>query len=121
MSIEQQNLTTKSNIETDELLFDAEMTSRSLPEVYIFEHSNFQGRYQRFEVGGQTSEPIAPELAYQVSSLIVPPEATVMLFDSQSGIQQTFTGRVSYVGDYINDRADGIEITQVCAPDAEVC
>lgn len=90
-------------------------------EVYLYEHSNFQGRYMQLPAGGATYQPIDPQLIYQVSSLIVPPGFRVELSDSRSGISVSYTENAAYVGDEINDRADMVTIIQECSPEAGVC
>ncbi|MBD1913252.1 hypothetical protein [Leptolyngbya sp. FACHB-8] len=90
-------------------------------EVQLYEHSDFQGKSLPFYVGGVRSEPISPQLINQVSSLSVPSGVAVTLIDQETGRRATYRGSYSYVGDFMNDRADSVEIVQDCSPDAEVC
>jgi hypothetical protein len=93
-----------------------------IPDVVIFEHSNFQGRSLAFPVGGLRAAPIDPQLSNQVSSITVPSGATASLSNSQTGKFVTFeAGNYDYVGDFINDQADSIETVQDCLPGADVC
>jgi hypothetical protein len=93
-----------------------------IPDVVVFEHSNFQGRSQSFSVGGLRINPIDPQLSNQVSSISVPSGATASLSNNETGEFVTFeAGNYDYVGDFINDRADSIETVQDCVPGANVC
>lgn len=102
-------------------LMNTEISSTSTSEVYLYEHSNFQGRFLQFRADAATSQPIDPQLSNQVSSLSVPSGVTVTLTDSQSGISVTFTESAAYVGNEINDRADTVAIIPQCDPDSGVC
>lgn len=90
-------------------------------EVFLYEHNDFQGRFQELSADAATSQPIDSQLSSQVSSLSVPSGATVMLLDSQTGASVTYTESAVYVGDEINDRADTVQIIPECPPGAEVC
>lgn len=91
------------------------------PQVVLFEHSEFQGRFQQLDAGAQRGMPIDPSLINQVSSIRVPPGVTVVLTNTRTGKAFSYDQDFSYVGDEMNDQADFIGITPECAPDAEVC
>lgn len=84
----------------------------SAPEVQLYEHRDFQGKSLPFYVGGARFEPIDPQLINQVSSLSVPSGVTVTLIDQETGRRATYRGSFDYVGDFMNDRADSVEIVQ---------
>ncbi len=84
----------------------------SAPEVQLYEHRDFQGKSLPFYVGGARFEPIDPQLINQVSSLSVPSGVTVTLIDQETGRRATYRGSFNYVGDFMTDQADSVEIVQ---------
>jgi hypothetical protein len=94
---------------------------KDMAVVHLYEHSNFRGRRLDIEAGGVKFVPI-DRTQFGVSSLQVPPGFTVVLSNSQgSTLLYKENTDYSYVGDEMNDRVEGVEVTQICAPDAEVC
>jgi hypothetical protein len=77
--------------------------------VYLYENSNYEGRWIQIAAGGATFEPINPQ-EFGVSSMQIPPGFTVELSNSQGS--QLYEESTPYVGDNMNDRVEGIAITQ---------
>jgi hypothetical protein len=95
--------------------------SSGASEVRLYQHRDFKGLYQRFPVGGATVNSIGSRLKNQVSSVYVPPGATVHLTDREGKKNLTLRDSVRYVGSDMDNRADEVAITQSCRPGSSVC
>lgn len=90
-----------------------------MSDVYLYEDSNYTGR--KMVLGtGLSYTPIDPQ-QFGVSSITVPVGCTVTLSSSQKSLIYAENTNYPYVGDDMNDRVIGVEVTPICDPGAGVC
>ncbi|BAY73537.1 hypothetical protein ACN23B_30565 (plasmid) [Anabaena sp. FACHB-709] len=78
--------------------------------VYLYEHSNYEGRWMEIPAGGASFQPINRQ-EFGVSSIKIPSGFVVELSNSQGS--ELYKESTPYVGDAMNDRVEGIAITQI--------